>query len=171
MSERDSVDWACQSSRKVEGQSAPEDTEALEAAEKWVQNPSPATQADAAAAAARTDYQGPGAWAAQGAAWSQSPAGTAPAAGNTGSAVAGSVNLAAAISSKTFVPASAALPAAPVAPAAPTLAAPAAEALTVAEPAAPTPEIPPNVLTQKADALKPFLDLGKSIAGGQHSWV
>jgi hypothetical protein len=173
MPERESVHWACQSSRQVEGQLVPADKQALEAAEKWVQNPSEATKADAATAASKTDFKGPGAWAAQGAGWSKSMAGTAPAAGPTGSAVSGSVHMSAAMASKA-IPASAA-PAAPVlpsAPAQPTL--PTAKATAPPSPTVPEPppgEIPPNVLEQQAKMHKPFIDLGKTIADGKNTWA
>jgi hypothetical protein len=79
MPERESVWYACQSSDRVADKMAPADKDALAAAKDWVKNPSPATQQQAADAAAKTDYQGPGAWAAQAAAWSQSTPGTASA--------------------------------------------------------------------------------------------
>lgn len=73
MPERESVWWACQSSRQVETKLNPADKSALSAAESWVKNPTAQTKAAAAAAASKTDYTGPGAWAAQAAAWSQPP--------------------------------------------------------------------------------------------------
>jgi hypothetical protein len=69
MPERESVWYACQSSQRVAGQMTPADQSALKAAEAWVKNPNPATQAQAATAASAANYNGPGAWAAQAAAW------------------------------------------------------------------------------------------------------
>ena len=71
MSERESTWWATQSAQKVANPANAADQAAIKAADAWVKNPSPATQQAAAAAAAKTDYQTPGAWAAQAAAWSQ----------------------------------------------------------------------------------------------------
>jgi len=68
---RESVWWAAQSGRTVEGELTDPDTAALEAAESWVRNPGPETAAAATEAAAATDYQGPGAWAAQAAGWAE----------------------------------------------------------------------------------------------------
>ena len=169
MPERESVHYACQSSQKVAGQMAPADKNALEAAQAWVKNPSEATKAKAAAAAAKTDHQGPGAWAAQAAAFSSSPTGAAPAAGLTGHAASGSVQLASAMANK---------PAAPQAPVtqspalkAPVLAAPTSEAPKLAQP-----ELTPSPMTvaQQEEAAKvhqPFIDLGKDIASGKNSWA
>src|SRR6476620_2039988 len=80
MPERESVWWACQSSQKVGDKLNPEEHAATKAAENWVKNPTPQTKAAAAAAASKTDYKGPGGWAAQAAAWSKDgPAAGAPA--------------------------------------------------------------------------------------------
>ncbi|MBI5384821.1 MAG: hypothetical protein HZA90_09060 [Verrucomicrobia bacterium] len=168
MPERESVHWACQSSRKVDGQLPPADKNALGAAEAWVKNPCDATKSQAATAASQTDYHGPGAWAAQGAAWSQSPGGTAPATGPTGDAVAGSVNIAAAMAAKPAVPA---VPAAPALPTAPTLAAPKLAAPPAPTLAPPVLEVPPNVLEQQAKVHQPFIDLGKDVASGKNTWA
>src|SRR5580658_6428878 len=99
MPEKESVGWACKSSAKVGDKLEPADKSALSAAQAWVKNPTPANKMAAAAAAAKTNFQGPGAWAAQGAAWAKTPgAPAAPTAPNlTGHAVAGSVMLAAAL--------------------------------------------------------------------------
>jgi len=71
MPERESVWYACKSSDRVAGQMTPADQAAQKAAETWVKNPTPATQAQAAKAASAANYNGPGAWAAQAAAWSK----------------------------------------------------------------------------------------------------
>ena len=73
MSEQESVWWASKSSDMVEGQMTPEDIEAKKAAEVWVKDPSPANKSAAEEAAKQTDFKGPGAWAAQAAAWSNEP--------------------------------------------------------------------------------------------------
>ena len=82
MPERESVGWACKSSAKVADKLEPVDKSALHAAQEWVKNPTPATQSAAAAAAAKTNFQGPGAWAAQGAAWAKTPGSRATNAGH-----------------------------------------------------------------------------------------
>ena len=67
--DREGVAWAVQCAQKVAGALPVADAQALQAAQAWVKNPSAEKQAAAAAAAERTDFQGPGAWAAQAAAW------------------------------------------------------------------------------------------------------
>ncbi len=187
--ERDSVWWACQSSRKVAGKLSPSDMNALNAAEAWVKNPSPATQAASATAAAATDHRGPGAWSAQAAAWSQSPAPAmqtpaaqapamqapkvqapavqAPAVNTpalTGSAVAGAVLLAAGLVKG---------PPMPSVPQ-PKLQAPDLTLPKVQTPPAPPPppvpvDAPPPPAFAKS--LQPFIDLGKDVASGKNSWA
>jgi len=72
--ERESVWWAAQCARQVSSPVNLADQAALKAADAWVKTPSdPNTQA-AEEAAANTDFQTPGAWAAQAAAWSKPPA-------------------------------------------------------------------------------------------------
>ncbi len=193
MPERESIGWACQSSSKVADKLEPADKSALQAAHQWVRNPTPANKAAAAAAAAKTNYQGPGAWAAQGAAWSKSP--TAPGApatpqlaGLTGHAVSGSVMLAAAKAAGKL-PAVPQMPAIPKAPTVPTI--PKAPTLPTL-PKAPTlptmpkapafkapalpapPKVQPPTLAQRAETAKihqPFIDIGKEIAGVKRSCV
>lgn len=75
MPEQKAVWWAGKSSEMVEGQMTPEDIQAKKAAEMWVKNPSPENKSAAETAAKQTDYKGPGAWAAQAAAWSKEPSG------------------------------------------------------------------------------------------------
>ncbi len=179
MPERESTWWACQSSQKVASKLNPADHSALSAAQAWVRNPTPETKAAAAAAAAKTDYTGPGAWAAQAAAWSHTPAPAAPGAvapatpaapvGLTAPAVAGSVLLAAGLVNR---PAMAPTPKPklqmPAMPHAPnTLAAPQLAAL----PTPATPQIPPVDRTKQSKMLQPFIDLGKEVAGGKNSWA
>jgi hypothetical protein len=77
MPDREGVHWATQCTDKVSDKLPPEDRAANQAAQTWVKNPTPQNKAAAAAAATKTNYRGPGAWAAQGAAWSQ-PATAAP---------------------------------------------------------------------------------------------
>jgi hypothetical protein len=184
MPEQDSVNWACQSSEQVGDKLSPADHSALTAAQDWVKNPTPSTQAAAAAAAAQTDYTGPGAWAAQAAAWSKgpaaavpaatAPAATAPAASApaaaapgvatpnlTAAAVAGSVLLAAGLVNRGPMPAMAApkttMPTAELPPLQPT---------ALEAPALQSPTIPPVDQGQLAKMLNPFIDLGKKVAGG-----
>jgi hypothetical protein len=86
--ERDSVKWATASAERVSNPAHKADLDAIHAAKAWAHNPTPETQKAAGLAAGKTDFQTPGAWAAQGAAWS----GT----GLTPHAVSGAVMLAAA---------------------------------------------------------------------------
>jgi hypothetical protein len=138
---------------------------------------------------AKTNYQGPGAWAAQGAAWSKTPG--APAAGAppnlTGHAVAGSVMLAAAKSAPKApaiqppslqAPAAPAMPKAPAMPTAPKV--PSLQKPQVAMPKAPAvsppspPSPPPAPLAQRVETAKihqPFIDMGHGIASGQHPFI
>jgi len=183
MPERESVWYACQSSQRVADKLPSADSAALKAAEAWVKNPNPATQANAAAAAAATNYQGPGAWAAQGAAWSTSTPGAPPPPAIPGispssltpRATAGSVQLASALEGGAPMPAldlpalQAPVPPSLEAPAAPTLQMPGLAA--PAAPAAPQPPQPsPPELQKTAQVQKPYVDLGKDIAAGKNTW-
>jgi hypothetical protein len=171
MPERHSVWWASQSSQKVAGKLNPEEHAATKAAEAWVKNPNETTRAAAAHAASKTDFKGPGGWAAQGAAWSK-PAAPAPhaaagtsaahaAPGLTAPAVAGAVLLAAGLASRP--------PMSP--PQKPSLQQPTASIPPV-KPPLETPPQPPAVDQAKlAKPLDPFIDLGKDIASGKNSWV
>lgn len=76
---RKGVLWAVESSKVVSSKTHPADQSATGAAEAWVKNPNPSTQAGATSAAKKTDFQGPGAWAAQAAAWAHPSGGNAPA--------------------------------------------------------------------------------------------
>lgn len=170
MSERDSVWYATQSSRRVEPMMSPADKTAMKAAEDWAKDPSPANQTRAAAAAAATDYSGPGAWAAQGAAWSkETPGGiVAGTPGLTPHATSGSVQLASAMEAKGAAievpkpPEAPEVPTLPEQPAVPKLAMPEAPKVEV-----PLPPPEANVATAKAQ--QPYVDLGKDIAAGKNS--
>lgn len=70
--EREGISWAVQSAERVSERLPAADVQAMRAAQAWLKNPTPANKAAAAAAADQTDYCGPGAWAAQAVAWSQS---------------------------------------------------------------------------------------------------
>lgn len=178
MPERDATWWACQSARKVDNKLLPADKKALDAAEKWAKDPSPANQAKAAAAAAKTDYQGPGAWAAQAAA-SAKPAVAAPAAPALAAAVPGAPAIAApavpAVTPKAVagsVQLSSALAAGKPLPKPPTMEPPKAPTLEMPKlPAAPPPPPPPTPAEQVATAKahQPFIDLGKDVASGKNS--
>ncbi len=164
MPEKDSVSWACQSSRKVEGKLNPADKSALDAAEAWVKNPTDATKSAAADAAGKANMKGPGGWAAQAAAWtSPAPApavpGAAPAVATpslTAPAVAGAVLLAAGLMKA---------PAMPDTPRVDPLKVPALPAVPGAQPP-PPPEVPAPDQNKLATMLQPFIDLGKTIAAG-----
>jgi hypothetical protein len=175
MPEQDSVKWACESSRKVADKLNPEETAALEAAEAWVKSPTPEAQAAAQAAATKTDFSGPGGWAAQAASWAKSPsagAGSAPSAGAgapaaagpglAASAVVGSVLLAAGLTKQPAMPP----------PQKPKLDAATVQKIaeapiskTSAPQAAPAP-MPAADQGKLAKLLDPFIDLGKNIASG-----
>jgi len=160
MPDREGVMWASQSAEKVSGSLPPEDVQALKAAQAWVQNPTDANQAAAAAAAAKTDLQGPGAWAAQGAAWSQpaTPAATAAPTAMprmTPDAVVGAVLLAAAIKANPAV-------------AVPKVQAPAMTVLETPQLADAAPAvIPPEVKAQMFQEQHPFIASGIDIASGK----
>ena len=164
MPDREGVGWAAKSAEKVADKLPPDDLGAMRAAQAWVKSPTPETQAAAGAAAAKTNFSGPGAWAAQGAAWAN-PAPSAAAPRLTPHAVTGAVQLAAAIQANpalaTPTVASAAIPAA--APVAPALQAPAA---ALAAPQAP-PVVPPAVQAQAFQQQHPFIAMGIDIASGK----
>lgn len=154
--ERQAVMIACQSALKVIEKLNPEELAALRAAEAWVKNPTDATKSAAAAAAAKTDFRGPGGWAAQAAAWSKgnAPAPTnAPAAPPLAPAAAGgAVLLAAGLVNRPSMPA----PQKPEAVAVPVTPGPAKQA-----------EIPQIDQSKMVKLLQPFLKLGKEIAAGK----
>lgn len=174
MPDQEGVMWASQSAEQVSGQLPPEEVNALKAAQAWAKSPTPANQAAAATAAAQTNYQGPGAWAAQGAAWSQ-PAVAAPTVPGvaapavpaaalprmTPHAVAGAVLLASAIKANPAM-------AAPKMPSlqAPTLAAPVPPELAANIPQAPA-VVPPAVKAQVFRQQHPFIASGLDIASGK----
>lgn len=173
MPDREGVHWAAQSAAKVSDKLPPSDVHAMQAAQTWVKSPTEANKAAAGAAAAKTDFKGPGAWAAQGAAWSQpatpaaSGAGTAAAAAAprlTPHAVNASVMLASSIHANPAVAAPALK--APVLQA-PTLAAPTLQAPQVAAPDVPPPTVPPAVQAQAFKQQHPFIAMGLDIASGK----
>ena len=177
MNGNDGVKWAVDSCKTVQGKMTEPDQAALKAADDYLAKPTPAKQALAAEAAGKTDFQGPGAWAAKAAALVK-PEGTAPtaatpampalsphlaaaAANPSAECVAGAVALSAALASGKAPP--------PPAAEIPKVAAPALDlkAPTVAL-AAPAPTAPdPNQAAQTANALKPFIDRGLQIAAGK----
>lgn len=184
MDDRKGVWWAVQSSKVAAKHTTPHDQMANSAAEAWVKNPNPQTAAAAADAAKKANLHGPGAWAAQAAAWSAKPpaagaaapgapgppaasgapragAGAVPAsvpASLVPHAVAGSVKLAAALHSGAKLPE---LPKAPAAPSPAAPKAPAAPGLKIPGlkmPSVPTapkvPSAPKEPAIPKAPALK-----------------
>jgi len=174
MPERDAVAWAAQSSQKVAAKLNPQEQAAAQAAAAWVQNPTEATQAAAAEAAGKTDFSGPGGWAAQAAAWSKQPPASAatagaPAAGTAAPALAqkavvGAILLAAGLANRPPMgpPQKPDLQAQAAAKDGPSAAAPNAGA-----PAAAGVDAPPIDQSKMAKALQPFIDLGKGIASGK----
>jgi hypothetical protein len=164
---RDSVRWATQACALVAGQQTPADRQAAEAARLWSAQPTEENRQRALAGATEAGHAGPGAWAAQGAAWAGAAPtpGAPPPADLTGKAVAGAVMLAAAMTRPGVQ-----LPpvAKPAAPNAPTLAAPALPALP--QLAVPPPAAPALDTAAEAEQLcrvyKPFVDSGLAIAAG-----
>jgi hypothetical protein len=177
MSDHDGVNWAAQSAGKVSDKLPPHEVTAMKAAQEWVKNPTPTNQAAAGAAAGKTEYRGPGSWAAQGAAWAQpaKPAGASGAAAPrlTPHAVSGAVLSAAAIKANPSLAApTAKVPAAQ----APQLQAPAVNAPKAQQPqipAAPTAPtapatVPPSVQAHTFKQQHPFISMGLDIASGKH---
>ena len=130
--EREAVWWACQSARTVADKLNSAERTALAAAEAWVRSPSLEKKAAAAATAAKTEFKGPGGWAAQAAGWTQDPAplklapksaDAAPPPALTPPAVGGAILLAAGLAGKSPMPevppAKPAIPAAPALPGTP----------------------------------------------------
>ncbi len=178
MPDREGVLWASKSAGQVADKLPPTEVEAMKAADAWAKNPTPANQAAAAAAASKANCRGPGALAAQGAAWAQpapaaSPAGAAPAAAASGArltplAVSGAVLLAAATKAypDKVVPSFKA----------PALEAPKLNAPTLEAPKLPVPSLetpappaaaPPELQTHTFKQQQPFIDMGVDIAGGK----
>jgi hypothetical protein len=184
--DREATWWAAQSARQVANPANPADGEAIRAADAWVKNPTPATQQAAAAAAAKTDYQTPGAWAAQAAAWSQPPATppvpglSAPVAPSlpgvpvapavprlTPHAASGAVMLAAALAAKPQI----AVPKV-AAPPMPTLEKPALpKGQLPTAPELPQPPPTPKQRAETARAQAPFVTLGMAVAKGTNTWL
>jgi hypothetical protein len=181
--ERDSVKRAVASAEKVSNPAHETDLEAIQAAKAWTQNPTPEAQKAAAAAAGKTDFQTPGAWAAQAAAWAGSGRGLTP------HAITGAVLLAAAQGGKPISPPSVSSPATEVPkvaglPKAPEVPAPKAPSFRLPffkKPAVPAPEAPqvaapgpdgltltPAQRTEMSKNCEPFLkqgcDIGKGLA-------
>jgi len=169
--ERDATGWAVQSAQQVRSKLTPADAKALDAADLWVKQPTAANQKAAAQAAATAGLHGPGAWAAQAAAWAApvrpQPAAALPPAPLAVTppllvpkAVAGAVQLSAALAAGHTLP--------PV---------PDMQKLSLPVPAKPTlpppvtaPAVNPAQQAQAAKALQPFVVLGQQISAGQKSW-
>lgn len=179
MPDREGVLWASQSAQEVSDKVPPADAAAAKAAETWAQNPTPANQVAAAEAAKKTDFQGPGAWAAQGAAWAKPEGMAAPEGAQavavpeqrlTPQAVSGSVLLSAAKAGDVKPP----VPEVPQAPAmeAPAFEAPAFEAPKFEAPKLAAPEMaaPPMSAEEMSKAYQfqqPFIARGLDIASGK----
>lgn len=177
MPDREGVHWATQSAGKVSDKLPADDLHALKAAQTWVKSPTDANKAAAGAAAAKTNYSGPGAWAAQGAAWSQpaSPAAAAPGAAApprmTPHAVSASVLMSSSIKANPALAAPKPQVPAVKAPAlqAPALQAPAMQAPKLAAPQAPAPTVPPAVQAHTFAQQHPFIKDGLDIASGKNA--
>jgi hypothetical protein len=69
--EEDAIRWASESCALVAPKLTPNDQAALDCCNAWLAEPTATNGKLAGAAAARADYSGPGAWAAQAAAWAE----------------------------------------------------------------------------------------------------
>jgi hypothetical protein len=174
MPDREGVLWASQSAQQVSDKVPPADADAAKTAEVWAQNPTPANQAAAAEAAKKTDFQGPGAWAAQGAAWAQPEVPAAPDAAQAGAmpeqrltphAVSGSVLLSAAKAGDVKPP----VPEMPQAPAmeAPAFEAPKFEAPKFEAPPMSAPPMSAEEMSKAYEFQQPFIARGLDIASGK----
>ena len=171
---RDAIGWAVKSAQRAGSSRDAADDAAARAAEAWVKSPGEETLAAAAAAAAKTDYQGPGAWAAQAVAFTRPqpnvleipnrPPIELPVSERLpAKAVVGSVMIAAARTREGSVPA-APLPGRP-AKTPPPVAAPST--------GTPLPTSPDTSAERQAAApsINPFIELGKDVASGKISWT
>lgn len=162
--EQDAVRWAGDSCDVVSEKLTPKDKAALDSCKAWLAEPGLTNKSLAGAAAAKAGHGGPGAWAAQAAAWAKTLGEPKPLPNHPAllaQAVAGSVMLAAALTQPgvtlpkpddgTLTPAN--LPAFPNKPSAPSSPVPVA---------APNP--PPAA--DLCRLYKPFLDKGIAIAAG-----
>ncbi len=172
MEPKDSVCWACQSSRMTESKLSGPELNALQSTEAWLKNPSPAMRANMANSLKNVDYTGPGSWAAQAGTWASAPAtpGVPSTAGLTGSAGAGAVMLAAGLKNGPAMPA---VPNKPAAPAVPQLALQKPQLPQIKAPQIPqqpqAPAVPAIDQPKMVKTLSPFIDLGKKVANGSVS--
>lgn len=105
--EKDAIRWAADASEMTKAAKPAADSAATSAARAWLREPSASAQTTAATAAREAGHQGPGAWAAQAAAWAQPAENSAAAASSAPSplvagAVKGAVLLAAAMANPEF---------------------------------------------------------------------
>lgn len=157
MPDREGTHWAAQSAAKVSDKLPAADVHAMKAAQTWVKNPTADNQAAAGAAAEKAGHKGPGALAAQSAAWSK-PAGTPAGERMAPHSVAGAVLMSSAIKANPAL-------------AAPTAQAPAIPALQApqvpATPQAPAATMPPAVQAHMFKQQHPFIAMGLDIASGK----
>jgi uncharacterized protein DUF6931 len=154
MPDREGTHWAAQSAEKVSDKLPPSDVHAMKAAQTWVKNPTAENQAAAGAAADKAGHKGPGALAAQSAAWSK-PEGTPASERLAPHTVAGAVLMSSAIKAN---------PALATAPTqAPTT--PALQTPQVA--AAPPATVPPSVNAHMFKQQHPFIAMGLDVASGK----
>jgi hypothetical protein len=169
MQPKDSVCWACQSSRMAGPKLSGPEMDALKSTEAWLKNPSPSMHASMAASLGKVDFTGPGSWAAQAGVWSGAPAAPGlPAVNLTAAAVAGAVMLAAGLKVGAPMPAvpkpKPSLPMAPAKPQMPQMPQALQKPQTPAAPAIPVVDQPKLV-----KMLSPFIDRGKGVANGSVS--
>ena len=182
MSEKDAVCYAAKSAQKAVDPANLADQEAIKAAQAWMKTPGEVTQKAATEAAGKADLSTPGAWAAQAAAWAQTPPGGAavPGAPNlTQHAAFGAIQLAAAspsaraqaltqmaqaraeaaartLAEEVAVPGVPAVPQVQV----PAVTAPAVPAVPAVE------EMTALARSKTAGAFQPYCEIGKGIANG-----
>jgi hypothetical protein len=164
MQPKDSVCWACQSSRLSAPKLSGPEMDALKSTECWLKNPTAGMRSSMAACLGKVDFKGPGSWAAQAGMWAPIPGAPAMpgAAGLTAAAVAGAIMLAAGLK---IGPAMPPIPAPKLA--LPTLPPTPAMLLALKNPPIPVP--PPVPVIDQPKLMKmlfPFIDLGKNVANG-----
>ena len=178
MPERESVWWATQSAGKVADPADAAEQAAIKAAETWVKNPTAETQAAAAAAAGKTNLQSPGAWAAQGAAWSGQKVPVAPNPAVPAAPAAMRLTPVAVTSAVTSAAAKSAGVTPPKVPAVqtPEIQKPKAPELALQKPKMDVPELAQTELTKQeqakwAEVNNPFIKLGVDVARGANTWA
>ena len=165
--EKDSICWACQSSRLVAPKLSGSELDSLKLTEAWLKNPNPDLLASISASLGKVDFTGPGSWTGQAALWAKAPGAPQPPSipgmptvALVGAAVIGAILLSAGLKVGAPMPA---IPKPrlqlPTLPPSPEL------LLQLRKPqmAIPTPVVEQPKLTK---LLSPFITLGKGVAFG-----